>query len=289
MAKRVGRSAKRKSGTAGVQRPGPPQDKRHKTSIVRSITKALLESARKANADEKAVAKRATEILHAEFPDAAKVAQKTVEAHLRKLRDQGDVADAPRPGRPAALNATQLDAAVRHFEGGYYVEPDTPAGKQQWFGFTSPVHAVLHSCPNSEKLRQIWQWSGLTLRGFWDALKRHKGVLGFNKIRIEYHKSLDNDVKQERVREAKKWEKWSKDELERTVFLDESAVWLSGAQTLECYAPDGWTDQQREGLLDIRDSFKIKFLSGVNARLGGVFMEQISGSMALETPWMVRT
>jgi hypothetical protein len=289
MAKRVGKPAKRASGKAGVQKTGAPEDKRHKSAIVRCIVKALLETATVAGVDEKTVAKRATAILHAECEGTAHVVYRTVLRHIQKLKEHGNVADAPRPGRPPALNSTQLDAAIRHFEGGYYVKTDDPTADDQWFGFTSIVHALLHRCSNSEKLRKIWLHSGLSLRGFWEAMKRHKGENGFNKIYIQYHKKLDNTIKEERVRESKKWEGWTEDQLMRTVFIDEKATWLSGAQTMECYAPDGWKDEQREGLLDIRDSKKLKFLSAVNAHLGGVYMAQISGSQAFDTPFQVRT
>lgn len=289
MARRGGRRAGTGAGPAGVQKGGDAADKRHKMAIVRCVTIKLIEAAGDGGADEKEIAKRAHELLHAEYSEASKVARKTVLAHLRKMRDKGSVADEPRSGRPPALTPTQVGQACRHFEGGFKVKADTPAGATQWFGFTSITHAMMEECPNSDKLRKLWSNSGLTLRGFWEALCRHKGGKGFKKVHLNYNKSLDPSIKKERVQESKFWASLSKEDLERTVYADEKAMWLTGAQSYECYAPENQQDEEREGLLDIRDSFKIKFLSAVNAKLGGIFFGQISGSMAFETPWEVRT
>jgi hypothetical protein len=258
-------------------------------AIVRSLTKALLAAAAEAGVDRKEVAKRATELLHEDFPDAGKVARKTVASHLAKLEEQGTTEDLPRSGRPPALNDTQLDLAIRHFLGGYYVEGEKPTDSKQWFGFTSIAQAMLHACPNSDKLRTMWLQSGLELRGFWDAMCRRKGPRGFNEIWIEYHKGMDKDTKKERVDKCKVWANMPTEELESIVFMDEKPLWLCGAYTFRCYAPDGMQDIEREGQLLTRDNWKLKWLSAVNAKLGGIYFEQISGSMGFETPYMVRT
>lgn len=288
MAKKVGRRKQRGADKGTVRQSITRADPRHKSAIVKSLTETLLAIAADANVSEEDIAKRATVHLHATCPAAAKVATKTVLAHLQKMRMHGNVEDAPRSGRPPALTTAQLNAAIRHFEGGFHVSPPDHPERQLWFGFTSFPHALLEVCPNSEKLRKLVADSGLTLRGFWDAMCRHKPN-GFNKVCIEVKKTLPADVLKERERMSKKWAKRTEEELDHTVFCDEKAMWLCGAQTYTCYAPDGMKDQVRTGLVDIRDSYKLKFIAAVNSLLGGIYMEQISGSMDYDTPWMVRT
>lgn len=288
MVKRAGKRKHRGDVKGSVHQDVAHADVRHKHAIVTSQAKVLLEVAAEAHVSEHDIVKRATAHLHATCPAAAKVAPKTVLAHLRKLRDKGDVEDAPRSGRPPVLTTAQLDAACRHFEDGFWVKHDNPTMPDEWWGFSSFPHALLEVCPNSEKLRKLVAHSGLTLRGFWDAMCRHKRH-GFNRIQIEVKKALPDDVIAERVKMSKEWAKRTEEELDHTVFCDEKAMWLTGAGSYTCYAPDWKKDEVRVGLVDIRDSYKIKFISAVNSLLGGIYMEQISGSMDYDTPYLVRT
>lgn len=288
MAKKAGKRKQRGADKGTVRQSIAHADPRHKSAIVKSLTETLLAIAADANVSEHDIVKRATAYLHATCPAAVKVAPKTVLAHLKKMRMQGNVEDAPRSGRPPVLTTAQLDAAIRHFVGGFHVSPPDHPNTQVWFGFTSFPHALLEVSPNSEKLRKLVAHSGLTLRGFWDAMCRHKRN-GFNKVNIEVKKALPADVLKEREKKSKDWAKRTEEELDHTVFCDEKAMWLCGAQTYTCYAPDDMTDQVRVGQVDIRDSFKLKFIAAVNSLLGGIYMEQISGSMDYDTPWLVRT
>lgn len=289
MAKRGGRRAKNKPAKGGVKKAGEDDDPRHKRAIVRSLTTTMVAMAADAGVTRRDIVKRATEHLHSKYPKAVKVTQRTVEAHLEKLEQRGDVGDLPRPGRPVCMTALQLSQAVHHFEGGFWVTPTDHSGTPQWYGFTSIVHAMLEECPNSYKLRELLKNSNLSLKAFWEAMCHFKGPNGFKKITIRYEKKLPDDVLEERVQMCKEMAHWTEEEWDATVYMDEKAIWLTGAGGYECYASEDMDDIIREGQLDIRESYRIKFVSAVNAKLGGVYIEQISGSHGLETPWLVRT
>lgn len=289
MPKRGGFRSANKPAKAARTGGGAEEDHRHKADIVKSLTVTLEAAAAEAGVSEEDIVKRATQHLHDNCQAASHVARKTVGSYLRKLREKGNVADEPHTGRPPALTETQLDRACRHFEGGYYVYPVDGGSDREWQGFTSTEHALLENCPNSDKLRRLLKDSGLSVRGFWEAMCRHKGPHGFNKIRVMYGARLDNTIKDERVEVSQDWLAWDQNRLDHSVFLDEKPLWLTGRHDIKVYAPDGWEDIVREGVLDVREKYKIKYLSAVNALLGGVMMEQTSGSHAQETPWMVRT
>ena len=289
MAKRGGRRSQNKPAKAARTGDDAEPDHRHKADIVKSLTATLEAVAEEAGVTEQQIISRATKHLHENCEAAQKVAPQTVGRYLKKLRETGTTADKPHTGRPPKLTAAQLDAALRHFEDGFYVAPEDHSCPKQWFGFTSPEHAFLECCPNSDKLRAMLRNSGLTVRGFWEAMCRHKGHRGFNKIHIYYGKRLPDDVKDERVSISQDWADWEEERLDHTVFIDEKPLWLNGANDLVCYAPDGTGDIIREGLLMVRESYKVKFLSAVNALLGGFSIEQVSGSAAMETQWTVRT
>ena len=289
MAKRGGRRIANKPAKAARTGDGAEVDHRHKADIVKSLTATLEAAAAEAGVTEKQIISRATKHLHENCEAARSVAPQTVGRYLAKLREYGTTVDRPHTGRIPKLNETQLDAALRHFEGGFYIGPSDGSHAKQWFGFTSPEHAFLEACPNSDKLRALLRHSGYTVRGFWEAMCRHKGRQGFNRIHIYYGKRLPDDVKDERVRISQEWADWDEVRLDHTVFIDEKPLWLNGSNDLLCYAPDGAEDIIREGLLMVRESYKIKFLSAVNALLGGISIEQVSGSAAMETQWMVRT
>lgn len=289
MTKRGGRRAQHQPTKSARTDDAAEEDHRHRAEIVQSLTATLEDIAAEAGVTTAQIVTRATKHLHEHYPAASKVARQTVQRYLVKLRKHGNALDRPHTGRKPALTDAQVDAALRHFEGGFEVQPLDAPHKRVWFGFTSPEHAFLEACPNSDKLRQLLRHSGLSLRAFWEAMCRRKGKQGFNRIHVYYGKALPVDVKDDRVEYAEEWASWDDVRLDHTVFIDEKPLWLSGAHDLVCYAPDGATDIYREGLLMVRESYRIKFVSAVNALLGGISIEQVSGSAAMETPWMVRT
>jgi hypothetical protein len=89
---------------------------------------------------------------------------------------------------------------------------------------------LLEVCPNRYELRKLLARSGLTPRSVHSATCCHKPD-GFLKIPIEVKTTFDTDAIKECMSESKSKARRIKEELERTMFCDEIARSLCGAQT----------------------------------------------------------
>ena len=201
---------------------------------------------------------------------------------MTRLREKGDLSNKGGAGAAFKLPENQARRAMDILLNG-----NGKAGIE-FIGYTSLAHAL----EESAELRKIQEDSGVHVKTLWRRIKCiYRKVYGkdLKRISIHFRPKLTKDVKKERLRKAKKWKKWSRDDFYRIVWIDEKQEYLKGYGTYRCYAPAGMKSFQCASNSPLGKSPKLKYEAAVCAWAGPLYFKAITGTTGLALGYRVRT
>ena len=209
---------------------------------------------------------------------------------LQRLREHGDVADAPKSGRPPLTR----EALVEEFWTLFLKGNGQPQGK--FNGYTS-IHDACKKCHRCEEIRkEMHDAKGhpIAYETLWHAVRKmHKKKTGrvLRKISLRMKPKLSDTTKAERVQ-------FAIDTLERdaidhfldyAIWIDEKAEWVTNNGVLRCYAPVGMKSHFVESDKGMNYKFRVKYQAAVGAQMGALYFEFVAGTTGKTPNNPVRT
>ncbi len=223
-----------------------------------------------------------TNFAHAWAGHDVKRPRRLLENLFKRVVQTGTCADRPRSGRPPKLSEDQVRLCVLAFKQGVGNKRH-----EDWYGYSSIEHAAT-VCPI---IGQVLRESGVTVDTLWARMKiaqvREHGKM-FTQIRIRVKPKLTEEVKQERLAAAREWSTWSAEEYDDIFWIDEKSEYIK-CVSYKCYAGDDDVSFAVESHGPLGKHKKLKYIACVNARLGPVYFELISGTSDFDSGYKVRT
>ena len=201
---------------------------------------------------------------------------------LRRLQKDGHLSNHQAPGAQKKLSDRDAERALELLIAGNGLEGE------EFIGYRS-VNEALVECP---EMRRIQEDSGVTkqtlLRRMQDA-HRDKYGRKLRKITIRFKPKLTDEVKQERRKAARRWNKWPLKKMLRVVWIDEKAEYLRPSGSIQCYARPGAVSFARSSSAPLGKAPKLKYEAAVAAWCGPLYFKAITGTTGLSLGYRVRT
>jgi hypothetical protein len=203
---------------------------------------------------------------------------------MARMREQGDVKDKPKSGRPKKA----LPELVEEFHGVFLEGNGKPEG--EFIGYSS-VHDACRRCGRCQELLDEMN---ITEGHLWRLVKEfHKNKYGveLKKISLTWKPKLTPEVKAERLKCAIDWllEDELTDFLMYVIWIDEKTEWLTSKGTYHCYAPVGMKSHQVESDRELSEKDKVKWQAAVGAQMGALYLDFIAGTTGKKPRNPVRT
>lgn len=243
----------------------------------------LMAEAQKNIGDPSAIYNKMTDKFMRKHPELNKknVKRTLFKTQIEKLEKEGHLEPAPLPGRSKKVTDLEVAMCVAAFKRG---QGNT---RRTWYGYTSLAHAA-RECAT---IVQVLEKADVTQKTLWSRMVTEQVSQtgkGFNKITVRVKHFLSAKVKRKRLEAAKDWITWDAKKLERVIWIDEKQEYI-GVSSYRCYAPDGQDSYSIVAHEKLSQAKKVKYIAAVNAHLGPVYFELVSGTSEWKSNFKART